>query len=155
MNHLTALLVEEAVLRVLTGLLAKQPAAVVGIEADEPIWLSDVTYWRQPCAFETEAGELGRDRRSDRVVLAVPLITLARDDGTLVFRPPAGPVRPDEVELVWAISLDLSDGLDVHRCVYRSTPDGLLFHEVQTYNGDVRIDPAAPGWQLLQSVIST
>lgn len=155
MNTETGLLVEEAVTRVRTSLLDGEPVAVIGIEADEPIWLSDLSYWRAPAEFEIEGGQLAQHNRSDRAVFAVPLITLADSEGALVFRPTNGTVHPSEVQQVWIVTVDLADGMDVHRCVYQRAPDGLpQFFPIQTYDGDVRLDRGAPGWHLVQAVIS-
>lgn len=156
MNDQTALLVQAAAFRVRSALLDGQAPAFIGIDTDPPIWLEDFTYWRGPHIFEMEAGQLALEHAADRVVFAVPLITLITDDGAFVFRPVDGEVDDEEVQQIWIVTLDLNDGLDVHRTVYRTAHDGLLaFESIETFNGDATLEEGAPGWQLIQAVITT
>lgn len=154
MNIATAELVEEAIRRSRGHLLDGLAPALIGVDAAEPQWFATADYWLSPYAFEAEMGDLSREQRAFRVVFAIPLITLTLPDGPLVFRPLDGTISEGEEQLIWAITVDLEDGLTIHRCRYHWAPDGLpIFEAIQTYNGDVRLDEGAPGWQLMQSVI--
>lgn len=157
MNTATTSLVVDTIGAVQHLLTAGLDGAVVAHEGDDRFWLVQVDYWENSdiaLSFEATAAEEARQRGSQRAVIALPLIC-REVDGTPAYRPWADePLEDGETERVFALSVDLADGMDVHHCVFTRNATGTLeFGSVMTHEVQFQLAGSTPGSVLVGDLV--
>ncbi|GAA1895208.1 hypothetical protein [Streptantibioticus ferralitis] len=153
----TESLLRDAVERVERAIRARDCPAVVVLEGDRKVVLSDYDYLRDDAtaaAFEQRAADQARQIHAARWVLAVPQVWLEMSDGGIAARAVSNlPLREGEQEAITWMSFDATDGVDYGLVPYVRRPNGEpIFDEPERITAAVQPDEY-PGCTLLRSLM--
>ncbi|MFE3452472.1 hypothetical protein ACFXJ8_26475 [Nonomuraea sp. NPDC059194] len=158
MNDETAALLFDAVGRLEVTILARECPAIVVLQSERLLVLSDYDYLRDDetaAAFETRAAAKAREIDAVRWVLAVPQVWVITPDAILSRAVSNHPLREGEQEAITWMSFDRQDGVDYGRVPYTRRPNGEpVFGEPEMVTVGVRPDESMPGFKLLEESAS-
>lgn len=158
MNDETAALLFDVVGRLEMSILARECPAIVVLQGERLLALSDHDYLRDDetaTAFEVRAAAQAREINADRWVLAVPQVWVIKSDEILTRAVSNHPLREGEQEAITWMSFDRHDGVDYGRVPYTRRPSGEpIFDEPEMVTVGVRPDVSMPGFRLLEALAS-
>ncbi len=155
MNAATLDLLFDVVRRLEKNIVARECPAIVAIESERKLVLSDYDYLRDSAtaaAFEEKVAGKAREIDAARWVLAVPQVWIFQPPSTIALRAVSNhPLREGEQEAITWMSFDRDDGVDYGRVVYARRPSGEpVFEEPEIFDVGIRPREAMPGFLLLQ-----
>ena len=155
MNAETADLLFDVVRRLEKSIVARECPAIVAVEGERKLVLSDYDYLRDAAmaaAFEARAAEKVQGIGANRWVLAVPQVWIFRPPSTIALRAVSNhPLREGEQEAITWMSFDREDGVDYGRVAYARRPNGEpVFEEPEIFDVGIRPRETMPGFLLLQ-----
>jgi hypothetical protein len=157
MNDDVVALLSAAVERVEQHIRADEYPAVVAVDGQRTLMLSDYDYLRSravAAAFERRAATHARRVAATRWVLAVPQVWMIneRDVGVRAVSP--HPLREGEQEAITWMAFDQTDGVDYGRVPYTRRPNGEpVFGEPEMFTAPVLAGELMPGNTLPRSLI--
>ena len=135
-----------------------QCPAMVAVEGDRPLVLSDFDYQRDEAAaegFERRAAAKAREAHATRWVLAVPQVWLIASNVVSVRAVSNLPLRAGESEAITWMAVDLSKGVDYGRIPFtrntRGTPE---FGDIEVIAIKASPAPGMPGYTMLRLTTS-
>ncbi|WP_433413239.1 hypothetical protein ACQP1V_29130 [Microtetraspora malaysiensis] len=151
----TADLLFEVVGRLEKSIAAHDCPAIVAIEGERKLVLSDYDYLHDSAtaaAFEERGAGKAREIGATRWVLAVPQVWIFRPPSTIALRAVSNhPLQEGEQEAITWMSFDREDGVDYGRVAYTRRPDGEpVFEEPEIFEVGIRPRETMPGFLLLQ-----
>ncbi|GGT06224.1 hypothetical protein GCM10010156_74670 [Planobispora rosea] len=153
MNDETAALLFDVLERLQQNIAARGCPAIVALEGEQKLVLSDYDYLRDPrsaLSFETRAAARAQEIQATRWVFAVPLVWVAAADTVYSRAVSNHPLREGEQETITWMSFDEGDGVDYGRVPYARRPSGEpVFDDPEMFAVGVRAAPAMPGRTLL------
>lgn len=155
MNAETADLLSDVVRRLEKSIVARECPAIVAVQGERKLILSDYDYLRDPAtatAFEIRAAEKAQETAANRWVLAVPQVWIFKPPSTIALRAVSNhPLREGEQEAITWMSFDRENGVDYGRVVYARRPNGEpVFEEPEIFDVGIRPRETMPGFALLQ-----
>lgn len=158
MNDKTTALLHDVVTRLEKSIIARDCPAVVVLDGDRRLVLSDYDYLRDEVAattFETRAAGKAREIGATRWVLAVPQVWVFIPPSTVAMRAVSNhPLREGEQEAITWMSCDRDDGVDYGRVPYARRPSGEpVFDDPELFTVGVQPHDAMPGVTLLQEYV--
>ncbi len=127
MNDDTAALLFDVVERLERSIRARDCPAIVALEGESKLVLSDFDYLRDEgaaSAFERRAAVKAQEIAATRWVFAVPQIWRIIPN-EISARPVSNhPLREGEQEAITWMACDLSEGVDYGRVIYTRRPNG-------------------------------
>ncbi|MFG1667618.1 hypothetical protein [Streptomyces sp. Y7] len=154
MNQDTERLLLDVVGRLERAVVARDCPAMVALQGDRTLVLSDYDYLRDEAtavAFELRAAGTARENHTARFVLAVPQVWVDTEDGVYARAVSNHPLRQGEREVIAWMSYDSQDGVDYGFVPYTRRPDGRpIFADPEVFTVPVRPEDKAPGWTLLR-----
>ncbi|MGP3916332.1 hypothetical protein [Nonomuraea sp. 10N515B] len=158
MNDETAALLFDAVGRLELNILARECPAIVVLQGNRLLALSDHDYLRDDetaRSFETRAAAKAREIDAVRWVLAVPQVWVVTSGEILTRAVSNHPLREGEQEAITWMSFDQEDGVDYGRVPYTRRPSAEpVFGEPEIITVAVRPDASMPGITLLDAFAS-
>ncbi|MFG1879299.1 hypothetical protein ACGFIV_31095 [Sphaerisporangium sp. NPDC049003] len=159
MNDVTAALLFDAVARLEKSIVARDCPAVVVLDGERRLVLSDYDYLRDESAavtFEARAAVKAREIGAVRWALAVPQVWVFRPPDTVALRAVSNhPLREGEQEAITWMTCDRDDGVDYGRVAYARRPSGEpVFEEPEVFTVGVRPRESMPGFTLLQAYLA-
>lgn len=161
MNDETVALLFDVVERLQQSIGAHEHPAIVALEGERRLVLSDhdYDYLRDPwsaAAFETRAAAEAADIRATRWVFAVPLVWVTTPEAVYSRPASAHPLREGEQETITWTSYGENDGVDYGRVPYARRPSGEpVFDNPEKFAVGVRPAPSMPGQTLLRALLQT
>jgi hypothetical protein len=156
MNDKTAALLFDVVERLQRSIIARDCPAIVALEGERRLILTDYDYLRDPQAgtsFESRAAAKAREIQVERWVLAVPQVWVITSDKIFSRAVSNHPLHKGEQEAITWMSFDRSDGVDYGRVPYTRRPSGEpVFDEPEKLAVGVHPAEHMPGYALLQSL---
>ncbi|WP_433347630.1 hypothetical protein ACQP25_30775 [Microtetraspora malaysiensis] len=151
----TADLLFDVVQRLEKSIQARDCPAIVAVEGERKLVLSDYDYLRDSAtaaAFEARAADKARGLGAVRWVLAVPQVWIFKPPSTIALRAVSNhPLREGEQEAITWMSFDREDGVDYGRVAYTRRPNGEpVFEEPEIFEVGIRPRETMPGFLLLQ-----
>ncbi|KAB8185221.1 hypothetical protein FH608_047925 [Nonomuraea phyllanthi] len=157
MNDETAALLFDVVERLQKNIAAHDCPAIVALEGERKLVLSDYDYLRDPgfaASFETRAAAKAQEIQATRWVIAVPLVWVATPDTVYSRAVSNHPLREGEQETITWMSFNERDGVDYGRVPYARRPSGEpVFDDPEMFAVGVRPAQAMPGHTLLQELL--
>ncbi|GII52838.1 hypothetical protein Pth03_12270 [Planotetraspora thailandica] len=158
MNEETAHLLFDVIERLESSILARDCPAIVALEGDRRLILSDYDYLRDretAVAFEHRAAMKALEINTRRWVLAVPQVWIFEPPSTVATRAVSNhPLREGEQEAITWMSFDRDDGVDYGRVAYTRRPNGEpVFEEPEIFEVGVQPREIMPGFTLLQELL--
>ncbi|MEV7012693.1 hypothetical protein [Streptosporangium sp. NPDC051022] len=155
MNDETAALLFDVVGRLEKSIVSRDCPAIVLLDGDRRLVLSDYDYLRdEPAAvaFEARAATKAREIDARRWVLAVPQVWVFTPPNTVSVRAVSNhPLREGEQEAITWMSCDRDEGVDYGRVAYARRPSGEpVFEEPEVFSVGVQPSEAMPGFRMLQ-----
>ncbi|MCT9929818.1 hypothetical protein N5079_06245 [Planotetraspora sp. A-T 1434] len=155
MNEATAHLLFDVVERLEKNIVARECPALIAMEGQRRLFLSDYDYLRDRAAataFETRAADKVLEIDATRWVMAVPQVWLFTPPSTIAVRAVSNhPLREGEQEAITWMSFDRDDGVDYGRVAYARRPSGEpVFEEPEIFDVGIRPKSEMPGFLLLQ-----
>ena len=158
MNDDVVALLFVAVERLERHLRAGEYIAVVAVEGQRTLVLSDYDYLRDhtdAAAFERRAAGHARRVSAARWVLAVPQVWVINERDVAVRAASPHPLRPGEQEAITWMAFDHADGVDYGRVPYARRPSGEpVFGEPEVFTVPLLPGELMPGYTLLRSLTS-
>lgn len=159
MNDETAVLLFDVVERLEKSIIARDCPAIVTLQGERLLVLSDYDYLRDQQAavsFERRVADKAREIGAIRWVLAVPQVWIFKPPSTIALRAVSNhPLREGEQEAITWMSLDQADGVDYGRVAYARRPNGeLVFEEPEVFDVGIRPREVMPGHALLQAFLN-
>lgn len=158
MNHETEVLLFGVVDQVEQAIRDLDCPAVVALQGDRLVVLSDYDYLRDAAtatAFEFRTADHARAIHATRFVFAVPQVWLADDTGIAGRAVSNHPLRDGEQEVIAWMAYDQSDGVDYGHVSYARRPNGEpVFGDPEVLTTPVRPYDAYPGLLLLRALTS-
>ncbi|MGW0804756.1 hypothetical protein [Nonomuraea sp. NPDC002799] len=155
MNDETAALLFDVVERLEKGILARECPAIVALQGERRLLLSDYDYLRDEqsaTAFEARAATKAKEIAAIRWIFAVPQVWLITPDSVFSRAVSNHPLRAGEQEAITWMSFDHGDGVDYGRVPYTRRPSGEpVFDEPEAFTVGVRPAEHMPGYTLLQA----
>ncbi|MER7132725.1 hypothetical protein [Streptosporangium saharense] len=156
MNAETVTLLFDVVERLQRSIVARHCPAVVAIEGERRLVLSDYDYLRDPRSatlFEERAAARAQEIRATRWVFAVPLVWVTTPDAVYSRAVSNHPLREGELETITWMSFHEGDGVDYGRVPYARRPSGEpVFDTPEMFAVGVRPARAMPGHTLLNEL---
>jgi hypothetical protein len=157
MNQDTETLMFGVVDRVEQAIRDRDCPAVVAVQGDRVLVLSDYDYLRDrdtAVAFEERAAAEAREIHAVRFVLAVPQVWLSTE-GDLQARAVSNlPLREGEREVIAWMSYDTGAGIDYGHTPYVRRPNGTpVFDDPEIFTAPVRPYEIYPGRHLLRTLL--
>jgi hypothetical protein len=157
MNQATGDLLFDVVARLEKNIVARDCPAIVAIEGERRLILSDYDYLRDEQAatdFEARAAVKAKEIGTRRWVFAVPQVWMYTP-GTLFTRAVSNhPLREGEQEAITWMSYDQGDGVDYGRVAYARRPSGEpVFEEPEVFAVGITPTEIVPGYRLLQAML--
>ncbi|MGP4102278.1 hypothetical protein [Nonomuraea sp. KM90] len=153
MNDETAALLFDVVGRLEKSIIARECPAIVAIQGERLLVLSDYDYLRDQqtaTSFERRAATKAQELAATRWVFAVPQVWTITSDKVFSRAVSNHPLRDGEQEAITWMSFDLSDGVDYGRVPYIRRPTGEpVFDEPEMFRIGVRPAENMPGYALL------
>ncbi|MFF4257926.1 hypothetical protein ACFY1L_42755 [Streptomyces sp. NPDC001663] len=154
MNRETETLLRDVVTRVKRAVEDQECPAVVSLQGDRFLTLSDYDYLRDDATalgFEERAGARAEEIHAVRWALAVPQV-LALIEGDVAARAVSNlPLREGEREAITWMTCDLQDGVDYGLVPYTRRPSGHpVFGDLEVFTVAVRPTDWMPGRHLLR-----
>ena len=157
-NQETESLLSDVVGRLERAILERDCPAVVALQGDRTLVLSDYDYLHDEstaAAFEQRAAERARQIHTTRFVFAVPQVWVETDDKVQARAVSNHPLREGEREVISWMSYDAHDGVDYGSVPYVRRPSGEpIFSDAEVFRAFVRPRERAPGWILLRGLTS-
>jgi hypothetical protein len=157
MNDDVVALLSAAVERVEQHIRADEYPAVVAVEGQRTLMLSDYDYLREHAAavaFERRAAGHARRVAATRWVLAVPQVWVINEHDVAVRAVSPHPLREGEQEAITWMAFDQADGVDYGRVPYARRPNGKpVFGEPEMFTAPVFAGELMPGNTLLRSLM--
>ncbi|WP_327586995.1 hypothetical protein OHA25_08285 [Nonomuraea sp. NBC_00507] len=154
MNDETAELLFDVVGRLEINILARECPAIVVLQGERLLALSDYDYLRDDqtaAAFEERAAAKAREIDATRWVLAVPQVWMITSDAIMSRAVSNHPLREGEQEAITWMSYDRQDGVDYGRVPYTRRPNGEpIFDEPEIITVGVQPEESMPGRTLLE-----
>jgi hypothetical protein len=155
----TVALLFDVVHRLETSIVARDSPAIVALEGQRKLVLSDYDYLRDrdtAAAFETRVASKAREIEAARWVLAVPQVWIFKPPSTIAFRAVSShALRDGEQEAIAWMSFDQGDGVDYGRVAYARHPSGEpVFEEPEIFEVGIRPREVMPGYTLLSMFLS-
>ncbi|MFI7114492.1 hypothetical protein ACIBK9_49845 [Nonomuraea sp. NPDC050227] len=155
MNDETTALLFDVVERLEKNIAARERPAIVAMQGERLLVLSDYDYLRDEqaaAAFETRAADKVREVGATRWILAVPQVWLITPDKVYSRAMSSHPLREGEQEAITWMSFDQGDGVDYGRVPYSRRPSGEpVFDDPEMFTIGVRPAEHMPGYILLQA----
>ncbi|GAA3838488.1 hypothetical protein GCM10022403_083720 [Streptomyces coacervatus] len=154
MNPETEALLRDVVTRLERGIEDRQCPAIVSLEGERSLVLSDYDYLRDDAtavAFEERAAQRAQEIHAVRWALAVPQV-LALIEGGIAARAVSNlPLREGEREAITWMTCDAQDGVDYGFKAYTRRPSGdPVFGDLEVFTVAVQPSERMPGRHLLQ-----
>lgn len=130
--------------------------AVVHIDTERPLIMSDDTYWATKDTathFEARAARRVVGHAATRWVFGTTIIIEDGEDAVRMRPPnPHFPPRQGEEEVLWLVAVDLDEGIDIARVDV--TRDGGIptFGELLMAHGRTQLLHGAPGFEIVRTV---
>ena len=157
MNDDTASLLFDVVERLEQNIQARDCPAIVAMQGQRKLVLSDYDYLRDQAAavaFETRAAAKAQEIGARRWVIAVPQIWLITAGEISARAVSNHPLLEDEQEAITWTAYDHQDGVDYGRVAYTRRPNGEpIFAEPQVLTVGVRPGETTPGFSLLRILL--
>lgn len=157
-NQDTEALLTDVCDRVQRAIQARDCPAVVALQGERTVVLSDYDYLRDEqtaVAFEHRAAEQARKVDATRWVFAVPQVWILTDGGVMARAVSNLPLRENESEAITWMAFDEGDGVDYGMVPYTRRPSGApVFDDPEIFHAAVRPAERTPGWILLQALLS-
>jgi hypothetical protein len=156
MNDETAGLLLDVAERLERSIRARECPAIVALEGQRKLVLSDYDYLRDEAAaasFERRAAAQAREIGVRRWVLAVPQVWRVRAGVVSTRAVSNHPLRDGEQEAITWMSFDADEGVDYGRVAFTRLPGGepvFAEPEIFTVKAEARPAPGAPGHTLLR-----
>jgi hypothetical protein len=159
MNHETTALLNDVVARAEKSIIARDCPAIVALEGERKLVLSDYDYLRDQstaAAFERRAAIQARAINAKRWILAVPQVWVFKPPKTVAMRAVSNhPLREGEQEAITWMSCDRDNGVDYGRVAYTRRPNGEpVFDEPEVFTARVQPHESMPGVTMLQTYLS-
>lgn len=153
MNQDTENLLHDVVGRLERAILDRDCPAIVMLQGDHPLAMSDYDYLRDEAtaaAFEERAAAKAREIHAVRWVIAVPQVLVLVEGGVAARAVSNHPLRDGEQEAITWTSCDLGDGVDYGLVPYVRRPSGeSVFSEPKLFTTAVHPGDTLPGRRLL------
>ncbi|RBQ13956.1 hypothetical protein DP939_43005 [Spongiactinospora rosea] len=158
MNQATADLLFDVVRRLEQSIIARDCPAIVAVEGQRKLVLSDYDYLRDrdaSSAFEERAAAKGCEVAAVRWALAVPQVWIFKPPSTIAMRAVSNhPLREGEQEAITWMTFDQADGIDYGRVAYVRRPSGEpMFEEPEIFEVGIQPSEEMPGYVLLQAFL--
>ncbi|MBN6050780.1 hypothetical protein JYK22_02445, partial [Nonomuraea sp. RK-328] len=157
MNDKTAGLLLDVVGRLEKSIVSRDCPAIVAMEGERLLVLSDYDYLRNEnaaTAFEARAASKALEIGATRWVLAVPQVWIITADSVLSRAVSNHPLREGEQEAITWMSFDRTHGVDYGRVPYVRRPSGEpIFDEPEVFTVGVRPAESMPGYVLLRTLL--
>ncbi|GAA2324039.1 hypothetical protein GCM10010149_91730 [Nonomuraea roseoviolacea subsp. roseoviolacea] len=157
-NHTGALLLD-VLERLKKSIVSRDCPAMVALEGERVLILSDYDYLRDEQAaasFEGRAAAKAVEIGATRWVLAVPQVWRITPDKVLSRAVSNHPLREGEAEAITWMSCDSGHGVDYGRVPYVRRPNGEpVFDEPEVFTVGVRPAESMPGYVLLQAFLGS
>ncbi|WP_419995018.1 hypothetical protein [Streptomyces boninensis] len=157
MNQETEVLLLDVVERLQRAILARDCPAVVALQGEETLVMSEYDYLRDAdtgSAFERRAAGEGRRIAATRFVFALPQVWLPDDEGVQARAVANLPLREGEDEVVSWMSYAVDDGVDYGFVPYVRQGDGRPdFGRPTMLTTPLQPGDATPGRELLRIVL--
>lgn len=159
MNDETAALLFDVVKRLEKSIVSRDCPAVVVLDGERRLVLSDYDYLRDEpaaAAFEARAAAKAREIGAPRWVLAVPQVWVFTPPNRVAMRAVSNhPLREGEQEAVIWMSCDRDDGVDYGRVAYSRRPSGEpVFEDPEVFTVGVQPNETMPGFKMLQAYLA-
>jgi hypothetical protein len=155
-NHDTETLMFGATDRVQQAIRNLDSPAVVTLQGDRVLVLSDYDYLRDreaAVAFEARAAAKAQKIRTIRFVFAVPQVWLPTEHGVAGRAVSNHPLREGEGEVIAWLGFDAADGVDYGHVPYTRRPNGEpVFDDPEIFTGPVQPYDLYPGRLLLRAL---
>lgn len=158
MNSATAALLYDVVGRLEKSVLVRECPAIVALDGERRLILSDYDYLRDDqaaAAFEARAAAKALEAGTTRWVFAVPQVWLFQPPNTIFTRAVSNhPLREGEQEAITWMSYDQADGVDYGRVAYTRRPSGEpVFEDPEFFQVGITPTEIVPGYRLLQAIL--
>lgn len=158
MNHDTETLMFGVTDRVQQAIRDREAPAVVVLQGDRLLVLSDYDYHRDrdtAAAFERRAADKAQEIHAARFAFAVPQIWRPTDDGINARGVSNNPLLEGEREVIAWLAYDTTDGVDYGHVPYTRRPNGEpVFDDPEIFTGAVQPFDRYPGWLLLRLLLT-
>jgi hypothetical protein len=153
MNDDTWALVTDVVARVQRAIGLQQAPAIVILDGDQRLILSDYDYLHDDdtaSAFETKAADHARALHARRFAFAVPKVIIETVPGTFDARAVSNhPLRPGEQETILWTAYDATDGVDFGLAPYTRRPAGQpVFSPPELFEASMQASERMPGLRM-------
>lgn len=155
MNEATLALVRDLTARLEREIRARECVAMVALEGERTLVLSDYDYGRTEAAahaFEDKAAAQARLIKATRFVFAVPQVWMITGDDVATRAVSNHPLRPGEEEAITWMSFDANAGVDYGRVPYTRQDGEPIFDEPQWLAIPMQPDEHMPGLRLLRAL---
>lgn len=156
-NHDTETLMFGATDRVQQAIRDREAPAVVVLQGDRLLIMSDYDYHRDrdtAATFERRAAAKAQDIHAVRFVFAVPQIWQRSDSGIDAGAVSNTPLREGEHEVIAWLAYDTTSGVDYGHVPYTRRPNGTpVFDDPEIFTNPVRPYDRYPGWLLLRLLL--
>lgn len=158
MNDQIRGLLFDVVGRLERSIVARDCPAIVALEGERLLVLSDYDYLRDEAtaaAFERRVAAKAREIGAVRWVLAVPQVWVILPDRVQSRAVSNHPLREGEQEAITWMSCDREGGVDYGRVPYARRPSGEpVFDDPEVFTIAVRAAEHMPGYTLLQAFVA-
>ena len=158
MNDDIVTLLFDAVQRVEKSLAARDAPALVAVQGQRTLFLSDYDYLQSVAtaqAFERRAAEQALRVTAVRWIFAVPQVWKIGDRDVAVRAAHGGPLEPGEEEAITWMAYDEEDGVDYGRVPFARRLNGEpVFDEPQVFTVPLTPGDLMPGTTMLRYFLS-
>lgn len=158
MNEQTKALLFDVVGRLERSIVARDCPAIIALEGERRLILSDYDYLRDEVAsadFEQRAAARAAELGATRWVLAVPQVWVILRDKVMSRAVSNHPLREGEQEAITWMGCDREAGVDYGRVPYTRRPNGEpVFDDPEVFTIGVRPAENMPGYTLLQAFLA-
>ncbi|WP_059007853.1 hypothetical protein [Streptomyces specialis] len=158
MNEPTLDVLDDVVGRLERAIHARDCPAIVVVQGERTLTLSDFDYLRDQEtaeAFERRVADHARRIRATRWVFAVPQVWLRTPEGVASRAVSNHPLREGEQEAITWTAFDITDGVDYGLVPYTRRPNGEpVFGDAEVFTGNLIPGERAPGYTLLRILMS-
>jgi hypothetical protein len=158
MNDETSALLFDVVERLERSIVARDCPAMVALEGERRLVLSDYDYLRDDVAaqsFEWKAAARAREIVAVRWVFAVPQVWVVTAERFAARAVSNHALREGEQEAITWMSFDRGNGVDYGRVPFARRPGGApVFGEPEIFIIELRPAVSMPGYTLLQALMA-